>query len=103
MVVFREAWARHSRQVVAEGGRPRAAELTLLHGALSAGLHSEDDEECLELAKGIRLLLTDLAERTTQALQKKDEVGAAVTRLLQKANARAWKPGGSEGPGGDSK
>jgi hypothetical protein len=63
--------------------------LTLLHDALSAGLHNEDDEQCLELAKDIRLLLTDLAERTTQALKNDSELGQAVNRLLQKASARA--------------
>lgn len=63
--------------------------LTLLHDALSAGLHNEDDEQCLELAKDIRLLLTDLAERTTQALKNNSELGQAVNRLLKKATARA--------------
>jgi hypothetical protein len=63
--------------------------LTLLHDALSAGLHSEDDEQCLELAKDIRLLLTDLAERTTQALKNNSELNQAVNRLLKKATDRA--------------
>lgn len=63
--------------------------LTLLHDALSAGLHNEDDEQCLELAKDIRLLLTDLAERTTQALKNNSELGQAVNRLLKRATARA--------------
>lgn len=63
--------------------------LTLLHDALSAGLHNEDDEQCLELAKDIRLLLTDLAERTTQALKNNSELSQAVSRLLKKATARA--------------
>lgn len=63
--------------------------LTLLHDALSAGLHNEDDEQCLELAKDIRLLLTDLAERTTQALNNNSELSQAVNRLLKKATARS--------------
>lgn len=62
--------------------------LTLLHDALSAGLHNEDDEQCLELAKDIRLLLTDLSERTTQALKNNSELSQAVNRLLKKATAR---------------
>jgi hypothetical protein len=62
--------------------------LTLLHAALSAGLHNEDDEQCLELAKDVRLLLTDLAGRTTQALKNDSELGQAVNRLLQNASAR---------------
>ena len=63
--------------------------LTLLHDALSAGLHNEDDEQCLELAKDIRLLLTDLAERTTQALRNNNELSQAVNRLLRKATSRS--------------
>jgi len=58
--------------------------LTLLHRALSGGIHSDDDIECLELAKDIRLLLTDLSERTTQALKNQDALGQAVNRLLKK-------------------
>ncbi len=66
--------------------------LTLLHDALSAGLHNEDDNQCLELAKDIRLLLTDLSERTTQALTNNAELGQAVNRLLQRATARSSQP-----------
>ena len=65
--------------------------LTLLHSALSSGLHSDDDVECLALARDIRLLLTDLAERTTAALKNQDELGQAVNRLLAKTAAKAPK------------
>ncbi len=66
--------------------------LTLLHTALSVGLHSDDDVECLELAKDIRLVLTDLAERTTAALKNDDDLGKAVKRLLEKGARRSPKP-----------
>jgi hypothetical protein len=72
--------------------------LTLLHDALSAGLHNEDDAQCLEIAKDVRLLLTDLAERTTQALKDNSALGQAVNRLLKRATDRASaakKPGDS--------
>jgi hypothetical protein len=36
--------------------------LTLLHRALSKGLHNHSDETCLELASDIRLILVELAE-----------------------------------------
>jgi len=58
--------------------------LTLLHSALSKGIHGGTDDECLELATSIRLVLVELAERIAAAL--KDEAGLrdAVTRLLKK-------------------
>lgn len=58
--------------------------LTLLHPALSEGLHDKTDAECLELAKDIRVVLTELADRTSQALKDDAELISAVTRLLQK-------------------
>jgi hypothetical protein len=58
--------------------------LNLLHSALSEGIHSKTDEECLELATSIRLVLIELADRIAIAL--KDEAGLrdAVNRLLKK-------------------
>ena len=35
--------------------------LTLLHNALSAGLHEQTDEVCLELAQAVRVVLVDLS------------------------------------------
>lgn len=57
--------------------------LTLLHSALSQGLHAETDEECLELATSIRVVLTDLAERTTAVLKDSAELDKALSRLMQ--------------------
>jgi hypothetical protein len=57
--------------------------LTLLHAALSEGLHAQTDEECLELATSIRVVLADLADRLGHALKERAELNAAVTRLLK--------------------
>jgi hypothetical protein len=58
--------------------------LTLLHSALSEGLHAQTDEECLEIATSIRIVMAELAERMAQALKEEAELSAAVSRLLQK-------------------
>jgi hypothetical protein len=56
--------------------------LSLLHSALSDGLHERSDEECLECAREIRLVLTELAERMAQVLKEKSELKDAVSKLL---------------------
>jgi hypothetical protein len=58
--------------------------LTLLHSALSEGLHEHTDEECLEIAKEIRIVLSDLADRLSQALKERAELKNAVTRLMSR-------------------
>jgi hypothetical protein len=63
--------------------------LALLHSALSEGLHSHDDETCLELAQSIRIVLAELAERIGQSLKDDAELAAAVNRLTQKKAAKA--------------
>jgi hypothetical protein len=63
--------------------------LTLLHNALSAGLHEQTDEICLELAQAVRVVLVDLAERLSQAMKDEAELKSAVSRLL---NARSGQP-----------
>jgi hypothetical protein len=57
--------------------------LMLLHRALSDGLHDRTDEECLELATGIRVVLTELSERISQALKDDAELRSAVGRLMR--------------------
>ena len=59
--------------------------LTLLHSALSVGLHAQSDEQCLEFAQAVRVVLVELAERLAQILKDETELNTAVTRLL---NAR---------------
>lgn len=58
--------------------------LTLLHNALSEGLHAQTDEHCLELAMSIRVVLTELAERISTALKEEAELKTAVGRLLNR-------------------
>lgn len=63
--------------------------LTLLHAALSKGLHAQTDDDCLELARTIRVILADLAERIGVALTDHAELNAAVTKLMSpKRSAR---------------
>lgn len=57
--------------------------LKLLHSALSEGLHALSDEECLDVARSIRLVMTDLAERLAAAVKDEAELTAAVAKLLK--------------------
>ena len=57
--------------------------LTLLHSALSDGLHAKTDEECLEFATSIRVVLTDLVERMSNAVKDTAELKSALSKLLQ--------------------
>jgi uncharacterized small protein (DUF1192 family) len=57
--------------------------LTLLHSALSEGLHAGTDEDCLELATSIRVVLTELAERISLALKDEAELKQAISKLMQ--------------------
>ena len=58
--------------------------LTLLHTALSEGIHAQTDEECLALAASIRVVLVDLADRLGHALKERTELSAVVTKLLSR-------------------
>jgi hypothetical protein len=62
--------------------------LTLLHDALSQGLHADTDEECLAIAQAIRVVLTELAERISEALKKKAELTTAVSQLLTRKSEK---------------
>ena len=58
--------------------------LTLLYNALSDGLHNDTDDECLELAHSIKLVLFEFSERLDSALKENDELSLAVKRLVAK-------------------
>ena len=58
--------------------------LTLLHGALSEGLHANTEEECLEMAASIRVVLTELSERISIALRDEAEIKRAIKTLMRK-------------------
>ena len=57
--------------------------LTLLHSALSEGLHNQSDEYCLETAHSIRVLLGELSDRLGQALKDEAELNNAITNLMR--------------------
>jgi hypothetical protein len=83
--------------------------LTLLHDAISEGLHGQSDQENMQSAQTIRLLLADFALRLTQLLEDHDEVQAAVASLLkaklarneQKKASPLKEAGGDEGKEGN--
>ncbi|MDA9446013.1 MULTISPECIES: hypothetical protein [Bradyrhizobium] len=62
--------------------------LTLLHSALSDGLHGRSDEECLEIAHDVRVVLAELSERLSQVLKDEAELSTAVSRLLKQNNSK---------------
>lgn len=63
--------------------------LSLLHSALSEGLHANTDEDCLDIASSIRMVLAELADRVTQALKDEAELKNAISRLLNRAGEHA--------------
>lgn len=67
--------------------------LTLLHSALSEGLHAQTDEECLEIATSIRVVMADLAERLSQALKDDAELNNALSRLMKKESQKQTTEG----------
>jgi hypothetical protein len=68
-----------------EGHNP----LTLLHSALSEGLHEKTDEECLKIAHDVRVVLAEFIERIGQALKNDAELKAAVGRLTEPKRDKA--------------
>lgn len=67
--------------------------LTLLHSALSEGLHAQSDQECLELATSIRVVLTEFVDRVGIALKNEAELKTAVSRLFKKLPPKTAAPG----------
>lgn len=63
--------------------------LTLLHSALSVGVHDRTDEQCLELAQDIRVVLSELSERLAEALKDDAQLSAALHRLMGERNDKA--------------
>ena len=77
--------------LLVDGNNP----LLLLHATLSSGIHDKSDDECLELARSIRIVLAGLVERIDQALSEKKEPTEAVSKLL-KAKAEKGKTKASQ-------
>jgi hypothetical protein len=68
-----------------EGKNP----LELLHPVLSDSIHDRSDEEALEIASEIRLVLINLAERIALAKTQSEELKQAVAKLsARKAESR---------------
>ena len=65
--------------------------LSLLHSALSEGLHAQSDQECLDLAVSIRVVLTEFSDRLVQAMKNHSELDSAVSKLLQAQTKSATK------------
>jgi hypothetical protein len=59
--------------------------LTLLYKALSEDLHNGTDEECLEIAQDIRLVLSEFSERLHTALKDDQELKKAVSRIQSRS------------------
>lgn len=60
-----------------EGQNP----LKLLHSAVSKGIHNMTDEECLEYAESIRIILFELTERIDAYLKETAEIHKAISIL----------------------
>lgn len=58
--------------------------IMLLHSALSEGVHALTDEQCLELAGSVRVVLGELSERLSQALKDEAELTKALSALMNK-------------------
>lgn len=56
--------------------------ISLLHSALSEGVHALSDEECLSLASSIRVVLGELSDRLSQALKDEAELTKALSVLM---------------------
>lgn len=58
--------------------------ILLLHSALSEGVHALTDEQCLEIAGSVRIVLGELSERLSQALKDEAELTRALSTLMNK-------------------
>jgi len=65
--------------------------LTLLHTALSRGIHAKTDKECLKVATDIRVILVEMAERIGLVLKDNAELNASLTRLLKGGTQKKTK------------
>jgi hypothetical protein len=75
-------------QLLINGHNP----LTLMHGALSEGLHAKTDDECLTLATDLRIVLADFVERMSQAMKDNAELHSAVSRLMNRNQPKLASP-----------
>ena len=57
--------------------------LKLLHRALSKGVHAMTDDECLDLAHHVRIVLAELAERMGTIMKDDAHLKAAIAKLTE--------------------
>lgn len=57
--------------------------LTLLYSALSEGIHTRSDDECLKSANAIRVILVELTEKINVALKDQNEINAALNQIAK--------------------
>ena len=55
--------------------------MKLLHKAVSKGIHNMTDEECLQYAGSIRIILFELTERINAILKDSKEIHDAISVL----------------------
>ena len=60
--------------------------MLLLHRALSQGVHELSDQECLELASSVRVVLGRLSEKLSDILKDDEEVKGALSTLMNYNN-----------------
>jgi hypothetical protein len=66
--------------------------LTLMHSALSEGLHAQTDEQCLTLATDLRVVMADFVDRMAQTLKDNAELHTSVSRLLNRKQLKLSNP-----------
>ncbi|WP_439426803.1 hypothetical protein [Stenotrophomonas sp. T8] len=62
--------------------------ISLLHTALSEGIHALEDEECLEYATAIRTILFETSNRLASAMSDNSELSKAITLLTRAGQNR---------------
>ena len=61
--------------------------IRLLHGVLSHGVHELPDEQCLDLASSVRVVLGKLSEKLSDILKDEAEVEEAISTLMNYKNS----------------
>lgn len=65
--------------------------LTLLHKTLSKGLHEDNDEHCLTLARAVRIILVELSEKINFLHKKNATLKDALSDILNNNNPQGKK------------
>jgi hypothetical protein len=65
------------KQLYVQGSNP----LVLLYKALSVGVHELTDEECLDIAHSVRVILSELSNRLSEMLKDHSELKEAIKSL----------------------